>query len=72
MSEPFDARGLCYPWKNADPAVDELCRSIHAAIKRGDKRKAGREEIFREIWDLADAGRWPWMRPWRRARRFRI
>jgi radical SAM superfamily enzyme YgiQ (UPF0313 family) len=56
--EPFDTAGLCYPWKNADPAVDELCRSIHAAIQRADKRRAGREEIFREIWDLAGAGRW--------------
>jgi radical SAM superfamily enzyme YgiQ (UPF0313 family) len=56
--EPFAAAGLCYPWKNADPAVDELCRSIHAAIQRADKRRAGRQEIFREIWDLAGAGRW--------------
>jgi len=56
--EPFDAAGLCYPWKNADPAVEELCRSIHAAIQRADKRSAGREEIFREIWGLAGAGRW--------------
>jgi radical SAM superfamily enzyme YgiQ (UPF0313 family) len=56
--EPFDAAGLCYPWKNADPAADELCRSIHATIQRADKRGAGREEIFREIWDLAGAGRW--------------
>jgi radical SAM superfamily enzyme YgiQ (UPF0313 family) len=56
--EPFDTAALCYPWRNADPAVDELCRAIHAAIQRADKRKAGREEIFREIWDLAGAGRW--------------
>jgi radical SAM superfamily enzyme YgiQ (UPF0313 family) len=56
--EPFDTAGLCYPWKNTDPAVDELCRSIHAAIQRADRRKIGREEILREIWDLAGAGRW--------------
>jgi radical SAM superfamily enzyme YgiQ (UPF0313 family) len=58
LVEPFDASGLCYPWKNADPAVDELCRSIHAAIQRGDKRKTARQDIFREIWDLAGAGGW--------------
>jgi radical SAM superfamily enzyme YgiQ (UPF0313 family) len=58
MVEPFDTTGLCYPWKNADPAVDELCRSIHAAVQRGEKRQAGREQVFREIWDLAGAGRW--------------
>jgi radical SAM superfamily enzyme YgiQ (UPF0313 family) len=56
--EPFDAAGLCYPWRNPDPAADELCRSIHVAIQRGDKAKASREDIFREIWDLAGAGRW--------------
>jgi radical SAM superfamily enzyme YgiQ (UPF0313 family) len=58
MLDPFEPAGLCYPWKNPDPAVDELCRSIHAVIQRGDKRKASREDIFREIWDLAGAGRW--------------
>jgi len=58
MLGSFDAAGLCYPWKNADPAVDELCRTIHATIQRGDKRKANRNEIFREIWNLAGAGRW--------------
>jgi radical SAM superfamily enzyme YgiQ (UPF0313 family) len=56
--EAFDGAGLCYPWKNADPTVDELCRLIHVAIHRADKRRAGREEIFREIWDLAGAGQW--------------
>jgi hypothetical protein len=55
---PFDAAALCYPWKNADPAVDELCRQIHATIQRAEKRGGGRTGIFREIWDLAGAGRW--------------
>jgi radical SAM superfamily enzyme YgiQ (UPF0313 family) len=56
--EPFDTAALCYPWKSTDPAVDELCRSIHATIQRADRRKAGREEILREIWDLSGAGQW--------------
>jgi hypothetical protein len=58
MVGPFDAAGLCYPWQNADPAVDELCRLIHIAIQRADKRKAPRAEVFREIWDLAGTGAW--------------
>jgi radical SAM superfamily enzyme YgiQ (UPF0313 family) len=56
MVAPFDAAGLCYPWKNADPAVDDLCRRIHLTIQRADKSRQGRDEIFREIWDLAGAG----------------
>ena len=55
----FDARGLCYPWRNPDPAVDRLCTEIQALIKAEEKRRAGRGEIFRKIWDLAQAGEWP-------------
>jgi hypothetical protein len=55
----FDARGLCYPWRNTDPAVDALCTEIQALIKAEEKRRAGRGEIFRKIWDLAGAGEYP-------------
>jgi radical SAM superfamily enzyme YgiQ (UPF0313 family) len=55
----FDSRGLCYPWRNADPAVDTLSTKIQALIKAEEKRRAGRGEIFRKIWDLAQAGEWP-------------
>jgi len=56
---PFDARALCYPWRNADPAVDALCGGIQSVIKTEEKHKAGRGEIFRKIWDLAQAGQFP-------------
>jgi hypothetical protein len=59
MIGPFDARALCYPWRNADPAVDALCGAIQALIKTEEKHKAGRGEIFRKIWDLAQAGQFP-------------
>jgi radical SAM superfamily enzyme YgiQ (UPF0313 family) len=59
MIGPFDARALCYSWRNADPAVDALCRDIQALIKAEEKRRAGRSEVFRKIWDLARAGEFP-------------
>lgn len=59
MIEPFDPRGLCYPWRHADPAVDALCAAIQDAIKREERRKSSRAEIFRRIWDLASAGDFP-------------
>jgi len=55
----FNGRGLCYPWRNADPAVDALCQEIQALIKSEEKRSAERGEIFRKIWDLAQAGEFP-------------
>ena len=53
MVKPFDARSLCYPWRNPDPALDALCASIQELIKREERRRGPREQIFRKIWDLA-------------------
>lgn len=57
--EPFDPRGLCYPWRHEDPRVDDLGSAIQQTIKREERRKTGRAEIFRKIWDLAGAGEFP-------------
>jgi radical SAM superfamily enzyme YgiQ (UPF0313 family) len=59
MIEPFDPRGLCYPWRHVDPAVDELQHAVQDTIKREDRRKSPRAEIFRKVFDLAGAGQWP-------------
>ncbi len=59
MIEPFDPRGLCYPWHHRDPEVDALWRSIQETVKREERRRATRSEIFRKIWDLAGAGEFP-------------
>jgi radical SAM superfamily enzyme YgiQ (UPF0313 family) len=59
MIQPFDFRGLCYPWRNTDPAVDALCSSIQEIIKREERKHAPRLAIDRKIWDLAEAGDWP-------------
>ena len=56
--EPFDPRGLCYPWHGA-PEVDALCVSIQETVKRAERKREPREQIFRRIWDLAGAGAFP-------------
>ena len=55
----FDARALSYPWHNPDPALDRLCATIQETIKRGEKHRTPRAEIFRQIWELAGAGEFP-------------
>ena len=55
----FDARALYYPWHNPDRALDALCARIQEAIKREEKRRTPRAEIFRQIWDLAQTGEFP-------------
>src|ERR1019366_4999303 len=47
----FDARALYYPWQNPDPGVDALCGRIQETIKREEKRRTPRAEIFRQIVD---------------------
>ena len=55
----FDPRALCYPWQNPDPAMDRLCSDIQELIKREEKRRTARAEIFKGICDLAGAGELP-------------
>ena len=55
----FDSRALYYPWRNRDAAVDALCTGIQALIKREEKVRTSRAEIFRHIWDLAECGEFP-------------
>ncbi len=55
----FDARALYYPWRNSDAALDVLCGKIQETIKREEKRRTPRAEIFRQIWELAENGEFP-------------
>jgi radical SAM superfamily enzyme YgiQ (UPF0313 family) len=59
MIEPFDPRGLCYPWHHRDPGMDALWRGIQETVKREERRRATRSEIFRKIWDQAGTGEFP-------------
>jgi len=52
-------RSLCYPWRNPDPWLDRLCTNIQETIKREERRRTPRSEIFRNIWDLAETGEFP-------------
>jgi hypothetical protein len=55
----FDPKALTYPWCNPDPSMDALCTSIQTLIKREEKRRTSRPALFRQIWDLAQAGEFP-------------
>jgi hypothetical protein len=57
--QPFDTRALCYPWHNAEGRLDVLCASVQELIKRQERRHQSRWDIFRQIWDLAQAGDFP-------------
>ena len=57
--EPFDPRALCYPWRNRDARLDRLCAAIQETIKREERRRTGRGEIFRKIWGLARQDAFP-------------
>jgi hypothetical protein len=59
LVEPFDPRALVYPWRNRDAELDRLAAAIQDTIKREERRQAGRGEIFRLIWNLAQAGDFP-------------
>lgn len=59
MIEPFDPRGLCYPWRHPDPEVDDLQHTVQETVKREERKKTGRAGIFRKVWDLAGAGEFP-------------
>ncbi len=56
MVDPFDPRALSYPWRSP---LDSLCVSIRRLIQRGERCRATRTEIFREIWALAGNGPFP-------------
>jgi hypothetical protein len=58
MVQPYDWKGLCYPWHNRDAKVDLSHASVQELIKREEKRVTPRIAIFRKIWDLAQAGDW--------------
>ena len=59
MIEPFDPRSLCYRWHNADGRLDALCAALQESIKRDERRRKSRWEIFQTIWELAQAGAFP-------------
>jgi radical SAM superfamily enzyme YgiQ (UPF0313 family) len=51
--EPFDAKSLAYPWKNADPRVDELSTAVQEMAAAADRQKLPRTAAFEQIWKAA-------------------
>jgi radical SAM superfamily enzyme YgiQ (UPF0313 family) len=47
---PFDARALVYPWKNSNPAVDQLCEELQEIAASSEKLKRTRSATFAQMW----------------------
>jgi hypothetical protein len=52
---PFDAESLAYPWKNADPRLDELSETVQDIAAEAERRKESRPATFERIWRAAHA-----------------
>jgi hypothetical protein len=50
---PFDAQLLSHRWTNADPAVDRLAFDLQTIVKREERSRLRRSEIFARVWDAA-------------------
>ena len=47
---PFDAKGLVYPWKNPNPAVDRLCEELQDIAAASEELKCSRSATFEKMW----------------------
>ena len=59
MIGPFDPAALTYPWRNGDAALDGLAAAAQRTVAREERSGTPRSEIFRKVWELAEAGAWP-------------
>lgn len=50
---PFDGKAMVYPWKHADPRVDELCEETQRIVHRSEKAKQTRSQTFALIENAA-------------------
>ena len=49
----FDPESLVYPWKHADPRVDELGETVQSIAAAADREKASRTAAFERVWAAA-------------------
>jgi hypothetical protein len=49
----FDEAALCYPWRNPDPAADQLYADVMEAVKQAQRDEVSRREAFARVWDTA-------------------
>src|SRR5262249_21653004 len=59
MVHPFDPRALVYPWRHEDATLDEFVPALQEMIKREDRRRTPRFDVFRKVWEMVEAGPWP-------------
>ena len=52
-TEAFDPAALSYRWRHPDPGMDRLCSDLQQIVRLADQRGQSREEVFRQIWELA-------------------
>lgn len=52
--QPFDEQALVYPWKHADPRIDELCDEVQQIVASSEKLKRSRASTFEKIWRAAN------------------
>jgi hypothetical protein len=50
---PFDPQSLAYPWKNADPRLDALSKTVQEIAAAAEQRKESRFVTFERIWKAA-------------------
>jgi hypothetical protein len=56
---PFDEAALCYPWRHADSAVEELCAEVQSIVARGAAKEWPRAEVMAKIVEAAGLGTLP-------------
>jgi hypothetical protein len=54
MVGPFDSKGLVYPWKNPNPAVDQLCEELQDIVAGSEKPGRGRSATFEKMWQAVN------------------
>ena len=56
---PFDSQALVYPWKNPNPALDELAEEIQDIVAASERLQRSRAATFERMWRAANqaAGR---------------
>ncbi len=53
MVDRFDENLLVYPWKHADPRVDELAAEVESIAAQAEKQKWSRAQAFEQICEIA-------------------
>lgn len=56
VTSGYDAQALVWRWRHPDPEMDTLAAQVMWLVDRRQKQKAGRREIFADIWELASRG----------------